>query len=267
MSRDNRTSSQGMGASTADHIDVRGRNLTDLIGRLDFTSMIVLELLGREPNERERRLVDAVLVTVTEHGMTPSSISARLTHLGSPESLQGAVAAGLIGAGNRYLGAMEGCARFLQSLVASRSEQGDIESAVRTLIDQGDHIPGIGHPIHVQGDPRTPALFRLADELGYPDDHRSMLKRVRHTASAIKETELPINAGGAVGAILSDAGMHPKIARGLAVIGRAAGLVGHVLEEDERPVGPDIWRLVDNAVAYSPPGTAVEHESQDDESQ
>ena len=247
---------QSMAFSETDRIVVRGYDLADeLIGKVDFTSMVVLELIGRMPTPEERRIVDAVLVTVAEHGVTPSSISTRLTYMSAPEALQGAVAAGLLGAGGVFLGAMEGAAEMLQGLVEGGPDglPDRVAAYVRGEREAGRHVPGIGHPIHRPEDPRTPVLFGLADELGFGDGHRRCLALVRVEAEAAYGTELPVNAGGAIAAVISDAGLPWRICRGLALIARAAGLVGHVMDEIESPTGRRIWNVVDEAIPYEDP--------------
>lgn len=248
---------QSMGFSTPDRIVVRDHDLVeDLIGKVDFTSMILLELVGRLPTEPERRLLDAVLVAITEHGITPSAIATRLTYMAAPESLQGAVAAGLLGAGGVFLGAMEGSARMLQSLVAE-GEGAELKTRVECLVkaehSAGRAIPGLGHPIHRPVDPRTPRLFELADDLGFGSTHREALSIVHETAEQVYGRELPINVSGAIGAVISDASLPWRICRGLAVIARSAGLVGHLMDEVSSPTGRMIWDVVDEALPYTPP--------------
>lgn len=245
---------QTMGTSTIDRIEVRGHDLCDeLIGRISFTDMIAVETLGRFPTEQERTLLDAVL-TVTEHGLTPSSLAARLAFTGAPESPQGAVAAGLIGAGSVYLGAMHESAILLRELAApSVDRAGRIREVVTEAAAGKRSLPGIGHPIHRDGDPRVPRLFAVADSTGQDTLHRQCLLELRDAGEEMLGRSLPINAAGAIAAILSDAGLPVELCRGLAIIGRAAGLVGHLVDEDAVPTGRAVWLAAEQAVAYADP--------------
>jgi len=148
--------------ATSDRVDVRGRDLVgDLMGRLSFTEYFHVLLTGREPTEDERFFLDLVLVSIAEHGLMPSNVAARMTLAADPESLQGAVAAGILGAGPVILGATEECAKLLERARA----RGAVE-AVREIHDAKERVPGFGHPLHKPIDPRAERLFELADERG-----------------------------------------------------------------------------------------------------
>ena len=247
---------QTMGHSEHDRIVVRGRDLCgELIGRVDFGAMTFLEIVGRLPSEEEAQMVNAVLVTLTEHGLTPSSLAARLTHLGTPESLQGAVAAGVLGAGSTFLGAIEECAKVLQELAEGGPEGREerVAAYVAAVRERRGRIPGIGHPIHKPDDPRTRTLFELADRLGFPDGHRATALELRRAAEAAYDRVLPVNADGAIAALLSDVGFPWQVCRGFAVIARAAGLVGHAWDEMQRPIARHVWSASEETVAYEEP--------------
>lgn len=247
---------QRMGHSEPDQIVVRGLDLCEqVIGTLDFGGMVFLEIVGRTPSSEEAAMVNAVLVTLTEHGITANSLAARLTYLAAPEAMQGAVAAGILGAGSRFLGAIEECARTLQSL-AGPGADGRVER-VRAYVEQAHRdrlkIAGIGHPVHKPDDPRTERLYRLADELGIPDAHRSLTRELRVIAEETFGRVLPINADGAIAAILSDMGFPWQVCRGFAIIARSAGLVGHVWDEIERPIAWHVWTSSDRDLDYVDP--------------
>jgi citrate synthase len=246
---------QTMGESDAARIIVRGHDLCELIGEVDFGGLVFLELVGRLPSEAENKMVNAVLVTLVEHGITANSLATRLTYLASPEALQAAVAAGLLGAGSNFLGAIEGCAQVLQELGAGDPDgrPARITAYVEETRAGGGKIPGIGHPVHKPEDPRTAKLYGLADQLGFADVHRSLTKELSATAERIYERQLPINADGAIAAVLSDMGFPWEVCRGFAVIARSAGLVGHIWDERRRPIARHIWALADEAVAYADP--------------
>jgi citrate synthase len=247
---------QTMGHSDHERIVVRGKDLCEeLIGKIDFGAMTFLEIVGRLPSDEEAQIVNAVLVTLCEHGLTPSSLAARLTHLGTPESLQGAVAAGVLGAGSTFLGAIEECAKVLQELAEDgaegRSER--VRAYVEGVRERRGRIPGIGHPIHKPDDPRTKALFDLADRLGFPGPHRATATELRTAAEAAYDRVLPVNADGAIAAVLSDVGFPWQVCRGFAVIARSAGLVGHAWDEMQRPIGRHLWSESEASVAYQAP--------------
>lgn len=241
-----------IGTTTLDRIDVRGKDLaTDIIGKFDFVDMICWLLWERLPDERERDMLDMFLVTSADHGLTPSAISARLTYLGAPESLQGAVAAGLLGAGNNFLGTVQNaseCFRTFAAKLPATPDDMELAQAARHLVDHHRDkritIPGVGHPIHVNGDPRVPAILEVAKRNGYAGRHWGLALALPDALAAATGRRLPLNAAGAVGAALADMDLPPEFGRGLALIGRTAGLLAHLAEERRKPVGQEIWNLV-----------------------
>jgi len=240
--------------STADDVFVRGRSLTrELIGRVTFTEMIYLQVLGRMPSPGETRAVDACLVTLLEHGLTPTAITARMTYGSAPESIQGAVAAGLASVGSVFVGTVEGCARQLARIV----EQDDADAEARRIVEEhaarGERMPGFGHPVHRPDDPRTPRLLAVAEEAGVAGRHVAALRALSAAVDAARGRHLTVNATGAVAAVLLDAGVPAEILRGFALISRCAGLVGHIREEQERPAMVALWTAGDDAVPYEDP--------------
>ncbi len=241
-------------SSTADSITIRGHDLVDeLIGRRDFVEVAFLQINGRLPSPAERRMVDAILVTVADHGLTPSVLAARLTRFGAPESLQGAVAAGLLGAGDTILGAMQNAAELFAATVKRFDLRtgADFPAAAKALVDEagqaGRKLPGYGHPIHVDGDPRVPRLIAVAGECGLVGPHLRLAEAVGDILK-VQKRPLPMNAAAAIGGIIADMGIPPIFARGLALIGRTAGLIAHLVEEDADPMARDIWARSDPAV-------------------
>ena len=241
-----------IGYSTSESIRVRGLDLsTEIIGKLDFVEMIWLLALGRVPQQREKNMVNMLLVTAADHGLTPSAITARLTWLGAPESLQGAVAAGLLGAGNNFLGTVQNVSEMLLREAASLPADADDAAVRRRAADLVREyraarrtIPGFGHPIHAHGDPRVPTLEAISKENGYFGAHWRLALAIAQVFAQDHGRPLPLNAAGANGAVLADMGLDPLLGRGLALIGRAAGLVAHVHEERSSPTGQQIWNLV-----------------------
>jgi citrate synthase len=247
---------QTMGLATKDRIEVRGFDLCDeLIGHVGLTEMLHLEVRGSLPTPTERKVLDSVLVALAEHGLTPIALAARLTDLGSPGALQGAVAAGLLGAGDRFLGALDGCARLLQEWPET-DEAGDREHA-RSLVaaarTEGRRMPGIGHPTHVDGDPRVPALYAVAEAAGLAEAARARLEHVRAAAEAAAGRRLPVNVDGAAAVLLTGLGYPWQTARGVALAARAAGLVGHLFDELRHPIAMQVWEAAEEVAPYRPP--------------
>lgn len=237
-----------IGEADEDSITIRGRSLTDdVVGEMDFGSFVYLHLRGEEPTDAEAAMTNALLCTLVEHGMTPSAIAARLTHGSAPDALQGAVASGLLGVGSRFLGSMEDCAELLQDAAPYR----DVADAADEAIAAADgRFPGLGHDLHVDGDPRADRLFALADEHGVEGPHVPLLMAVRDELERRHDSTLPVNATGAIAAVASDMGFDWRVTKIFPIVGRAAGLVGHVAEEMEEPMAGDIWDIVDDEVTY-----------------
>ena len=241
----------GIGRSTPDSITVRGRDLaTELMGRVSFSEMAFLLVADRMPSAGETRLFDAALVALADHGLTPSVLAARLTWTGATESLQGAVAAGLLGAGNVFLGVVEDTANLLATILADPAPDA-AERAVAAEIAAGRRIPGLGHPVHKVEDPRTPRLYTIATETGIPTPHLDMLRTVAEAHAAATGKALPINGAGVAGAAYADLGFPPEIVRGFALLARTAGLVGHLAEEMTDPIGLRLWLDVEHRATYT----------------
>lgn len=235
-----------MGFSTEDRVVVRGLDLPSrILGHLDLGAMAFLDITGRVPSEGEARVFNALLVTLVEHGMTPQAMAARLVYLGAPEALQGAVAAGLLGMGSVFGGGAEAAARMLQEAATSGEDAAAIVARHRGTRRP---VPGIGHPIHKPEDPRTARLFEIAAEHGFAGRHVALMQAVAVEAAAILKRPMPINATGAIGAIMTEMGFDWRLCRGVAVIGRAVGLVGHIAEELRNPIARALWERTEAEV-------------------
>ena len=236
-----------LGWSTEDRIVVRGHDLADeLLGKVSLGDVAFLELKGRLPTAQESIVFNALAVTLVEHGMTPSAIAARLTYFGAPESLQGAVAAGLLGIGDRFGGSIEGAARMLQEAEHAGDQRALAGAIVGRFREKKQQIPGLGHPVHKTVDPRTPKLFALAADNGLSGRYVELMKLVGEEASRTFGRPLPVNATGAIGAIASELELPWQVCRGLAVMARAIGLVAHIQEEIQDPLAAEIWSRVDD---------------------
>jgi citrate synthase len=246
--------------STADSITVRDRDLaSELMGQVSFTELTFLLVAGRQATPEEARLLDAVLVSLADHGLTPTVLAARLTYTGAPESLQGAVAAGLLGAGTVFLGVVEDTATFLAAILEEVGDAQDdtalrpaAEAAVRRRIDEGRRVPGLGHPIHKAEDPRTPRMYAIAEETGLLGPHLRLLRLVAEAHGAATGKSLPINGAGVAGAALADLGFPPALMRGFALVARTAGIVGHLAEEMAQPLGMPLYQEIDRRAVYEP---------------
>jgi citrate synthase len=242
-------------AATADTITVRGHDLVgELIGKVDVGALLYLQIVGRLPLAAEAQLMNAMIVAVAEHGLTPSAITARLTLYGAPESFQGAVAAGLLGVGDVILGPSGNVAHLLQ--VEAAAYDGDDDSRAEKIVEgyfsAKRRIPGLGHPQH-EVDPRAERLLAMQRELGGPRRHSDLMEAIHRRACARRGKHLTFNAVAAIGAIASDLGIDWRAVRGIGLVARAVGLVGHLLEEMDHPAGGTIWRLVEENADYSDP--------------
>ena len=234
-----------IGSSTRDSITLAGRDLpSEIMGRLSLTDLTYVLLVGRDPSPGERRLLDTVLVSLADHGLTPSALATRLTWTGAPEAIQGAVAAGLLGAGSVFLGPAGDTAVFLAEALAAHegAELPDVaREAVAARMAEGLRVPGLGHPVHRDEDPRTPRLYALAEEEGLLGPHARLLLLVAQAHEEASGKRLPVNGAGAAGAVLVDIGIRPDVVRGVVLIARTAGLVAHLAEEMDHPLGRDLW--------------------------
>jgi citrate synthase len=232
---------------SADTITVYGHNLVEeIMGQWSFSELTFAALAeGRRPTPEQARMIDVLLTTFMDHGVTPSSLVTRLTLLGAPEAMQGAIAAGLNGAGSRYLGTMQVAGEMLQAAWQNRSEGEDRNAVARRIVAEHRaerrQLAGLGHPEHKNGDPRTPKLMSIARETGIAGPHCDLLFAVADAWEAATGRMLPINAAGLSGAMVVDMGLSPIAGRGLAVVSRAAGLVGIVLSEIRTPTAQAIW--------------------------
>jgi len=257
------TYATSIGTADATSITVLGQNLADdLMGKISFGELAFWLAALRRPTPGELRMFETVLVALADHGFTPSVIAARLTLTGAPESVQGALAAGLLGGGSRYLGVTEDCGRFLSAALADHNgplpdmDAGWDEVAIAAVQAQrtaGKLVPGLGHPLHKDGDPRTPVIFRVAEESGVLGPHLRLFGAVGRVSPSILGRRLPLNGAGVCGAALADLGFPVDLLRGFALLARTAGLIGHLAEEMRKPAGNDIYLDVDESIRYEAP--------------
>ena len=231
-----------------DRVEVRGRDLTgDLMGRLSFTEYFHLLLTGEEPTEEQRFFLDLLLVSIAEHGLMPTNVAARMTLAADPGSLQGAVAAGILGAGTVVLGSSEECARLL---VRARDESP--AEIAREIHDAGGKLPGFGHPVHRPVDPRAERILELADQRGVGGPHVALARDFRDAAAEVWGKPLPMNVSMAIAAVLLDLGFAPSTVKAIPILARTASLLAHLAEEQERPLGFFLAGTAEGVVTYEP---------------
>lgn len=238
----------------ADSVELAGLDLTEAVmGERSFTDAIYRLFAGEDPTPAETELLDAMLTSLMAHGVTPHAIATRLTLLTAPESLQGAVAAGVLGAGSRFLGSMEECSAALGRVTDPEGDLDDADDLAAEYVARGEPFPGIGHPHHTPEDPRAQRLFELAEECDVAGANVAALRDVRDRLESETGASLPINVTGAIGAITADMGLPPQAARGIAILSRTAGLIAEALEEERNPQAMGYWELIQSETAYAPP--------------
>jgi citrate synthase len=251
-----------LGTSTADQIRLLGHDLTEeLMGEVGFGELAFWLVTLRRPTPQEVRVFEAVLVALADHGFTPTAIAARLTYLSAPDSLQGALAAGLLGGGSRFLGVTEDCGQYLHAVLEAQPELPTDQdgwdelalAAVRRTREEGAYVPGLGHPVHKVRDPRTPRLLAIAEEEGLKGPHLTLFEAIGRTHEQVLGRRLPLNGAGVCGAALADLGLPVELLRGFALLARAAGLLGQLAEEARRPIGMDAYLTVDRNAVYVDP--------------
>jgi citrate synthase len=238
-----------------DRVEVRGRDLCgDLMGRLSFTEYFHLLLTGREPTEDQRYFLDLLLVAIAEHGMMPTNVAARMTLAADPGSLQGAVAAGILGCGPVILGTSESCARLLeeaQERVASGGEPAAVAGDLaRETHASGGRLPGFGHPIHRPLDPRAERILELADERDVSGPHVLLARRLRDAAAEVWDRPLTMNVAMPIAAVMLDLGFPSATVKAVPILARTAGLLAHLAEEQQNPLGFFMAGKAEEAIEY-----------------
>jgi citrate synthase len=274
-----------LGTSDADTITLLGQDLAaDLMGKVSFGELALWLVTQQRPTPQQVKVFEAVMVALADHGFTPTAIATRLTYLSAPDSVQGALAAGLLGGGSRFLGVTEDTGRFLGDALAAAGKGGQggdalaaageggeggegggklpaddagwdalALAAVRRAREAGRLVPGLGHPVHKVTDPRTPVLLRIADSEGLRGPHLRLFEAVGRVHPQVLGRTLPLNGAGVCGAALADLGLPVGTLRGFALLARTAGLLGQLAEEQRRPLGMDMYLTVDRNAEYQPP--------------
>jgi citrate synthase len=247
---------QSICTSDAQTITVRGHDLcSEVIGTLDFTSYFWLLVTGQKPSNAQRLMMDAVLAAIAEHGLVPSVVAARMTLAAAPEAFQGAVAAGLLGCGSVVLGSAEAAGSFYSTTLDAMKEDSrpPAEIVRERLLDlraKRIPVPGFGHPQHSAGDPRAHRLLAIAAEIGIAADCVALLAIIEREIPAAINRPLPLNVNGAIAAVMIDAGFPLPALKGIALLARTAGLIAHLTEERERPIGFVLSGKAAEAITY-----------------
>jgi citrate synthase len=240
-----------------DRVEVRGRDLTgDLMGRLSFTEYFHLLLTGEEPSEDQRYFLDLLLVAIAEHGMMPTNVAARMTLAADPGSLQGAVAAGILGCGPVILGTAQDCASLLaraQGKVEAGGHSAEVGAEVaREIHAAGTKLPGFGHPVHKPLDPRAERILELADERGVSGPHVELARAIREGVEAAWGRALTMNVSMPIAAVMLDLGFPASAVKAVPVLARTAGLLAHLAEEQGTPIGFLMAGAAEEAITYEP---------------
>ncbi|HET7355554.1 MAG TPA: citryl-CoA lyase, partial [Nocardioidaceae bacterium] len=226
-----------------------------LIGSVTASEYFWILLTGSRPSPQQAQMLDACIVAIAEHGLVPSVQAARMTYSSGPESLHGAVAAGLLGCGSVILGSSSETAGLLTSVVASAAPSESTASleeaavsALRELRAAGRTVPGVGHPLHRDADPRAAALLALAVRLEVAGPHVAALHAVVDAVPVVYGRTLPLNVNGAIPAVLLDVDFPVGAMKGVPLVGRTMSLVAHLLEEQEDPIGFGLAAAAEAAV-------------------
>jgi citrate synthase len=239
--------------SNADTIVVRGHDLAgELIGTIGFTDHVWLLIAGSLPSVPQRRILDAALVAIAEHGLVPSVVAARMTLAAAPEALQGAVAAGLLGCGSVILGSSQAAGAFLSEIVTAGGDDpaAGVRNVVATYRARKAKIPGFGHPLHKEVDPRAERLFALARDLGTFGPHCQAAHVAEGLLPELVGRPLAMNISAAIPAVLLDVGYPLLALKGVPLLARTASLIAHLLEEQTDPIGFHMAHAASSAVTY-----------------
>ena len=252
-----------LGTSTPDTIGLLGQDLTaDLMGKVGFGELAFWLVAMRRPTAGEVRVFEACPVALADHGFTPTAIATRMTYLSAPDSIQGALASGLLGGGSRFLGVTEDCGSYLAKAVDGSglddtASDDDWDELARTLVTEAratkQFIPGLGHPNHKDGDPRTPRIYEIATDTGTLGPHLKLFAAIGRVHPDIMGRTLPLNGAGVCGAALADLDLPLPLLRGFALLARTAGLIGQLAEELRRPMANDVYLAIDRGAIAVPP--------------
>lgn len=244
-------------------ITVQGRDLChDLMGNVSFTDFFYLSVTGRLPDPKQRFFLDVLLIAIAEHGLTPNAQAARMTYAAAPESLQSALAAGLLGCGSVILGAAEAAGALLLQAQAKVTEGASVDAAAEAIAeearDAGTRLAGFGHPLHKPVDPRSARIFELAQQEGIAGPHCTMAAALSQAADRAWGKPLTMNVSMGIAAVLLDLDFPASMIRAVPLLARTAGLLGHLAEEQRHPIGFLLAAKAEDAIEYIPSAELTE---------
>ena len=219
-------------------INVRGYKITDIMENLSYAETVYLILKGERPGKAEAELMNAILVSSIDHGASPPSVLGTRTVMSGGNSLNAAIAGGVLVIGDSHGGAIEQSAKIMQEWAA---KEGDCASLANEIVDwlkeSKKRMPGFGHRLHTV-DPRTGKLFEIAERHGYHGRHIDLCRAIETALAEKTGRTLPINVDGAIAAVISDMGFDWRLGKGFFIISRVPGLLAHAYEEmtRERPM-------------------------------
>ncbi len=242
-----------IGSPTSDtaRFRMRGKDvLEEIIGEKSFSEAFYLIVTGREPSAGQVRIFDACLIILMDHGITPMALVSRVVEDAVPTDIQVPVAAGILMVGNKFAGTMAGCGQILQDCkAAGGDDRAWLAAKVAEFRAQKRFVPGFGHPYYKPDDPRAARLFDVAMKNGAKGEYIALVKILGEEVDKAAGRHLTLNVTGALGAILSEIDFPVEVMRACSVVGRAAGLVAHVLEEKSNPITPSLVEFANN-IAY-----------------
>jgi citrate synthase len=241
--------------SDAKSVTVRGRDLcNELMGRVSFTDYFFLLVTGHEPTEKQRYFLDLLLVAIAEHGLTPTVMAARMTYDADPACLQGAVAAGILGCGSVILGTADLCGKLLieaqKRVDAGATPEAAVLAVTREIHARNGKIPGFGHNIHKPVDPRAERVLELARQKGVAGKYIALSELFRKAIADVWGRPMPMNVSMAIGATLLDLDFPSAVLKGIPILARCAGLLGHLAEESENQIGFRMAYHGEESIAY-----------------
>jgi citrate synthase len=235
-------------------VRLRGYPIDQLMGRISYAQAVYLALRGELPGEATGRLIDAMLVSSVDHGVTPPSVLTALTVASTGADLSACVASGVLAISRWHGGAIEACMHSLQAAVemqrhTGRSVEDVAAETVREAREKKQRISGFGHRLHTR-DPRTVRLFELASEAGRDGDYVKMSLAIEAVFEQSGK-QLPLNVDGAMAAVLCELEFDPQLANAFFIMARVPGIVAHVYEERTRQ--RPMRRIDTNASTYDGP--------------
>lgn len=217
---------------------LRGYRIDELMGNITFAQVVFLAIKGELPSEKEAKMIDAMLVSSIDHGVTPPSCLAARTIASAGSPLNAALAGGILAISKHHGGAIEDSMKMIQEAVRKKRELKKTEAETAAILlkeykEKNKRLPGFGHRIHTK-DPRTVKLFQIATDLGIAGEFVGMAKALEDAIGGSSGKRLPINVDGAIATLLCEMDFPVALANAFFILARIPGLVAHVYEEQTR---------------------------------